>query len=91
MKIRRIKLICWSCGTILKWREDPIMKGKIEVEPCPECVGKLTKQQREMYERGKESALDNFEKLTHITDDLGTTHEEAQGMVMENEDINYGC
>ncbi len=51
MKRRRIKLICNSCGTILKWAEDKVITGHIYVEPCPNCVGQLDEKQMMKYEK----------------------------------------
>jgi len=90
MKRKRIKLVCDKCGTQLRWKED-FSLGLIKVEPCPECLQQMTKEQRIMYERGKEQGIQ--ESINNILDNLGTTHECAAGIVVseDDKDINYSC
>jgi DNA-directed RNA polymerase subunit M/transcription elongation factor TFIIS len=99
MKHKRIKLVCDKCGTILRWKEDKYIPFMLIVEVCPECLQQMTKEQRLMYERGKEAVLENKDKLEvfvlldNLSDDLGITHENAEGEVVDitKSDINYSC
>lgn len=65
MRQRRIKLTCECCGTRLRWTEDAITRGLIFVEPCPTCVGNLTKEEKLKYEKKKQEKKENNQDIPY--------------------------
>ena len=56
----RITITCSACGQVLRWYG----RGDVTVEPCPNCIGELT---RELDEAGDllDRLCDHVDALDH--------------------------